>query len=340
MARRGKGPRLVYLDKRACYYIRWTENGRTRERSTGTQDQRLAEETFAEFLAQRGARSGPRDPARFAILDALRVYALEKAPHTASPERIGYGIDALAEFFSENVAADVSEQTCRAYGVHRGRADGTIRRELGILRAALRYAEHTGRLTRAPHVWLPPKPPGKSRWLTRDEGASLLRAARRSASARPYLPLFILLGLYTGARKGAILSLRWPQVDLERGRIDFNPPGQPQTAKRKPVIPIPRRLMTFLRLARARGSDLGYVVHRDGKPIGNVVRAFNTACARAGLAQVTPHTLRHTAGTWMAQHGVPLWEIAGYLGHSHERTTELYSHHSPNYLERARKAFD
>ena len=34
------------------------------------------------------------------------------------------------------------------------------------------------------------------------------------------------------------------------------------------------------------------------------------------------------------------WEIAGYLGHSHERTTELYSHHSPNYLERARKAFD
>ena len=264
----------------------------------------------------------------------------KKAPHTASPERIGYGIDALAEFFSENVAADVSEQTCRAYGVHRGRADGTIRRELGILRAALRYAEHTGRLTRAPHVWLPPKPPGKSRWLTRDEGASLLRAARRSASARPYLPLFILLGLYTGARKGAILSLRWPQVDLERGRIDFNPPGQPQTAKRKPVIPIPRRLMTFLRLARARGSDLGYVVHRDGKPIGNVVRAFNTACARAGLAEVTPHTLRHTAGTWMAQHGVPLWDIAGYLGHSHERMTELYSHHSPNYLERARKAFD
>jgi hypothetical protein len=37
-----------------------------------------------------------------------------------------------------------------------------------------------------------------------------------------HLPLFILVGLYGGARKEAILSLRWLQVDLDAGRIDFN----------------------------------------------------------------------------------------------------------------------
>ena len=41
------------------------------------------------------------------------------------------------------------------------------------------------------------------------------------APARLHLPLFILIGLYTGARKEAILSLRWSQVDLTSNRIDF-----------------------------------------------------------------------------------------------------------------------
>ncbi|MEH6467970.1 MAG: tyrosine-type recombinase/integrase, partial [Porticoccus sp.] len=69
-------------------------------------------------------------------------------------------------------------------------------------------------------------------------------------------------------------------------------------------------------------------------------KSFATATRRADLPDVTPHTLRHTSGTWMAQKGVPLFDIAGWLGHSHERTSSLYSHHHADYLEKARKAFD
>ncbi len=357
MARRGQGPRLVYLEKREGYYIRWTEKGRTREKSCATGDQRAAEAFLAAWLAERGQSqsAGTRDPARFPVIDALQAYALEHAPHTACPERIGYAIDALAAFWGDNMVIDITDRTCRAYGDQRGRSPGTIGRELSCLRAAIRYAERQGRLTHAPHVWLPPRPLGKDRWLTRDEAARLLRAARSSPQARMHLPLFILIGLYSGARAGAILSLRWPQVDLARGRIDFNPPGRAQTAKRRPIIPIPRRLMTFLRLARLRGADLGYVLHIDGRPIESIKKSFRAAAINAGFrkqvgvtengqasyrATVSPHVLRHTAGTWMAQHDVPLFEVAGYLGHSHARTSELYAHHSPCYLERARGAFD
>ena len=34
------------------------------------------------------------------------------------------------------------------------------------------------------------------------------------------------MGLYTGRRKEAILSLRWPQVDLKAKTIDFEILGQ------------------------------------------------------------------------------------------------------------------
>jgi len=340
MPRPNPGPRLVKLSRRANWYIRWTENERSRERSTDTTDDGEAQGALEAFLAGRRRRGGPRDPAAFPVLDALNDYAEERAPETSAPARIAYAIDALADHWAGLTVSEITKETCASYQAGRGVAAGTVRRELGVLRAALNHAHKHGRLTRTVFVWMPPKPEGRDRWLRRKEAAALLRAARRDRRARLHLPLFILIGLYTGARKEAILSLRWHQVDLDRGRINFNPPGRPRTSKGRPIIPIPRRLMIFLRLARCRGVDLGYVVNRHGRRIGDIKRSFRTACNRAGLADVVPHTLRHTAGTWMAQRGVPMWEIAGYLGHSHERTAALYSHHHPDHLALAKGAFD
>lgn len=366
MPRRNRGPHLVWLEARSCYYISYTEAGRSKRRSTGTDDRAEAESQLLAFLAEGGGRGAgdwrPRDPAEFPVTDALEAYAVEHGPATAAPDRIGYALDALLPFWQGRAVADVTRETCKAYGRERRRAPATVRRELGTLRAAINHAHREGRLTRPVTVFLPPKPEGKDRWLTTAEAAALLRAARRDRRCRLHLPLFIVIGLYTGARKEAILSLRWPQVDLERGRIDFNPPGRTRTAKGRPVIPIPRRLAGFLRRARPRSGELGYVVNRDGRPIGDVKRSFATAAIRAGLrarvidqegrqatdrdgkplhrATVSPHVLRHTSGTWMAQRGVPLFEIAGYLGHGHARTAELYSHHSPDHLARARAALD
>ena len=273
-------------------------------------------------------------------MDALENYALEHAPTTAAPERIGYAIEALSSYWGDLMVSDVTPETCKAYHSDRGVSDGTIRREFGVLRAAVNHEVKHGRLTRPVTVWMPPKPEGKDRWLTRKEAAALLRAARNEPRCRLYLPLFILMGLYTGARKGAILSLRWPQVDLDHGRIDFNPPGRKRTSKGRAIIPIPRGLRWFLERASLRGDEMGYVINRHGEAINDIKRAFASACSTAGLEDVTPHTLRHTAGTWMAQKGVPMWEIAGYLGHSHERTSELYSHHHADHLSKAREAFE
>lgn len=357
MPRPNTGPRLESVAGRPALYIVWYEGGRKRRRSTGTPDRRAAEGQLAAFLRERelAARpAGPADPAAYPIAAALDLYGTLHAPNTADPARIAYAIAPLLDYWGDQVVDAITKQTCRAYATWRDRKPGTVRRELTTLRAALNFAHEEGRLTRVPHVELPERPDGKERWLTHAEAAGLLNAARTGyANVRLYLPLYILIGLYTGARPGAILSLRWPQVDLEAGRIDFAPIGTRRTGKRRVKgQPIPRRLLTFLRLARRRGTDLGHVVHDAGARIQDIGGGWNgdpdarghgsfgSACKRAGLAGVTPHTLRHTCGTWMAQRGVPLHMIGGWLAHTDSRTTELYAHHHPDFMDDARRAAD
>jgi integrase len=149
------------------------------------------------------------------------------------------------------------------------------------------------------------------------------------------MPLFILLGLYTGRRKEAILSLRWPQVNLEAQMIDFEITGRRRTNKRRGIVPIPSRLLSHLKRAWRRGTDMGYVLHIDGRRIRDIKKGFAAACQRAGLTGVTPHTLRHTTATWLMQRGTDPWEAAGFLSMSMETLQRVYGHHHPDYLRQA-----
>jgi len=354
MPRRNTGPRLRWIDRRQTFYIVWYERGRERLRATGETDKLRAEEALATFIRDnRRQVSGPRPAFEVTLGEVLDYYGKNKGAFAMDPARIGYAIDALEPFWASLRVSEVNDLTCAAYVAQRGRAPATVRRELTTLRAALNYAN--GRITdRSPPVTMPPAPKGKDRWLTHGEVARLLNAARTSRSdVRLYLPLFIVLGFYTGARKEAILSLRWSQVNLETRRINFAREDGRVTSKGRAHNQIPQRLMTFLRLAhRRRYSDIGYVIHDKGKPVldiggawngdpeGFVQGSFGRACKRAGIVGVTPHTLRHTCGTWMAQQGVPLRDIGAILGHSDERTTLLYAHHHPDYQGTAVRALD
>lgn len=271
------------------------------------------------------------------------MYAEKRGPEVRDGERIGHAIKRLSPWWQDRCVDAIRPVICQAYRrdrVEQGAAIGTVRKELACLRAAIRWAEKNGYLVSAPFVELPAREPGKDRWLTHSEAARLLWEARKEPRSRLHLPLFIMIALYTGARSEAILSLKWfPQVDLERGTIDFNPPGRTHTKKGRAIVPIPHRLRWFLERARARASS-SYVLNYHGVPIKRIKHSFANACTRAGLDDVTPHTLRHTCGTWLAQQGVELWEIAGWLGHSEMRTTQMYAHHHPNYLVKAREAID
>jgi integrase len=369
MPRPNPGPRLV-LDRdkrwtRAIWVIRWTEEGQKRERSTGCDaaDIGQAQLFFESWLRERrrALQTGPSDPDQVRVADILEDYAREHGEELSSPATLLFVIEPLLAFFRTDTIGTLTPERVKEYWewrrkhsvralnrerteaeiIERGAADGTIIRELGgALRPAIHHAIKQRRLTLgAYYIPVPPRPLGRDYWITRSEAARLLREARRDGSARLHLPLYVMVALYTGARRGAILDLRWQQVDLIHGCIDFNPPGRVQTAKRRPHIPIPRPLLAALRRAHGRASS-PYVIAYQGKKIASVKTAFNKAAERAGIPDCTSHTLRHTAGTWMAQRGVPIHEIGGYLGHSEAMTTELYAHHHPDYMKNARAAFE
>jgi integrase len=164
------------------------------------------------------------------------------------------------------------------------------------------------------------------------------RSRSRTSRVRLYLPLFILIGLYTGQRKEAILSLRWSQIDLDNARIDFNSAGRRRTNKRRSRIPIPKKLLPHLKRARLRGTELGFVLNDNGARIRDIKKGFASACRRAGLDDVTPHVLRHTCATWLMQRGVRLWDAAGFLAMTPETLERVYGHHHPDFLRSAADA--
>lgn len=367
-----------YQDRQWVIY--WYDKGTRREHATGLTDSGAIEDAEAARAAlkvARGRPSGPLPPERMTIRQALDIYGAEHAPQTADPSRIGYAIDALIEFWGDSTVSMIRGETCRAYMRQRKRKQGnnkpnkkaiapaTVRRELATLHAALQHCHREGYLTSYPGVWLPVKAPGRDRWLTRQELAAIIRAARSEHTARKHLPTFLLLGTYSVHRSQAVLALQWQPnteggwIDLERGIIDFNPVGRVRTSKRRSIIPIPRKLLLHLKYVRKRTTK--YVIEIDGRRVASVKRSFRTACRRAdpgrvaakanqglpenqhvkpaGVKNVVPHTLRHTGCTWMMQRSVPIWQAAGYAGMSEETFRNTYAHHHPDYLKEAREAW-
>ena len=93
-------------------------------------------------------------------------------------------------------------------------------------------------------------------------------------------------------------------------------------------------------LERWRAADMrrGWadVCHWDGKASRSIKTSWATAREAAGLGpEVTPHTLRHTCTTWLMQRGVPVAEVAGFVGLSIEMVDRVYGHHSPDHQKKA-----
>lgn len=342
MPRPNRGPRLEWLKDRNAFYVVWFERGKRRVRSTGTRERKEAEKALALFIGTSHQNGGPREPSEVGVAECLSFYAEHKAPKANDTDRIAYAVEALLPFWELKSLDDITQMECDKYAKWRNKAPGTIRRELATITAAQNFMKGEKRLTQIVTVPLPPKPEPKDRWLRTNEAAMLLNAARNGGRAtRHYLPLFVLLGLYTGARKEQITSLKWPQVDMVNWRITYAIPGRRKTKKRRPTIPVPRKLRPFILYAwQRRSSDIGPVLHINGEPIKRIDKGFRAAAKRAGLEGVSPHTLRHTCGTWLAQKGVAMWHIAGWLGQDPETTARIYAHHSPDFMEEAMQAVD
>jgi site-specific recombinase XerC len=128
--------------------------------------------------------------------------------------------------------------------------------------------------------------------------------------------------MYTGTRAAAICgaalmpTIGRGHVDLEQGVFYRRAIGRRQTNKRQPPVKLPPRLLAHMRRWKRRGLSRQAVIEWNGEPVASVRKGFAAAARGAGLADVTPHVLRHTCATWLMQKGVSLWDAAGFLGMS------------------------
>ena len=230
----------------------------------------------------------------------------------------------------------ITRDLCRAYRDERyakGRKPATVRKELETVRAGLNFFKKGLQSV----FELPSQPPAKDRFLDKAEARRLMKASRRFSHIRA----FIALSLATGARQTALLDLTWDRVDFRRKTITLAlNDAQDEQRKKRATVPMTGRAYRYLRvLHNARTCD--HVIEWGSHRVRSIKKGFKAAAERAGLADITPHILRHTAASWMAEADVPMFDISRYLGHSDTRVTERrYAKLSPSHLRRAAKALN
>jgi hypothetical protein len=154
------------------------------------------------------------------------------------------------------------------------------------------------------------------------------------------------LAFTTAVWPSAILELTSLQLDCEDRLTKINPPWRRQTMKRRPTLPICDTLSPFLRglpngpVVRYQGRALAgtksmsdHLTSRAARCIRRDAAAFaltrraagrrDDALAvlkegrrRSGDARSNRLHDRHTVAAEMRKRGVPVWEVAGFLGHT------------------------
>jgi len=176
----------------------------------------------------------------------------------------------------------------------------------------------------------PRLPRGRVRFLSDEERQHLLGSCQ--ASRNPSLYPVVVLALATGARKGELLSLHWPDVDLQRGTLTFH---ETKNGERRTVPLTGQALALMQQHTKVRRLDTVLVFpDATGKrPVG-IREAWEYASKRAGISDFRFHDLRHTAASYLAMNGASLLEIAEVLGHKTLAMVKRYAHLSEQHTAR------
>jgi integrase len=165
-------------------------------------------------------------------------------------------------------------------------------------------------------------PESKRKKYLNGEELARLTAALAKQPDRQFANIVSLLML-TGARKGEVLSMRFDNLDLDRGI--WSKPGSTTKQKSDHVTPLSVPAVQLLRGITTRGE---YVFPSDAKTghVADIQKAWVRLCISAGVSGVRIHDLRHSFASQLVNSGASLQLIGALLGHSNPTTTARYSH--------------
>jgi len=313
------------------WYVQYCFNGKVFKESSHSEKLKDAEDLLNRRISemQTGKLAGSRaDRTKVAeLLQALLAnYRINRAAwltNAAEPTVT----KRLMPFFGDFRANDLSSAVVDRYKEERieaGAANATINRELAMLRRAynLGLRSTPPKVTRMPYF----EP------LKEDNVRKGFFEHEEFLKVRQHLPAdiqpVVTFAYYTGCRKGEILSLRWDQVDVERGivRLEAGETKNDQ-ARLIPLVPELREILAARKTHRDQSCpDCTLVFFRDGgKPIKDFRASWEKGCEEAGVPRKLVHDMRRTGVRNLVRAGVPEAVAMRISGHKTRSVFERYN---------------
>jgi integrase len=232
---------------------------------------------------------------------------------------------------------------------HQGLSAARVVQAYQVIDQVLRFAVRAKYIAVNPadDIALPRKASPEKTSLTHDQ-------VRQIADAAGDLRTMVYLLAYSGLRYGECAALRCGDVNVTRRRLEVSRSmtavakmgmveGTTKTHQNR-LVPLPALVMDMVKVQIEGRSPAELVFpHHDGSwiPRDWFALRLEKACAAVGLSGVTPHTLRHTAGSLALASGASVVTVQKLLGHLSPITTmNIYAHQLPDDFDTLSAAMD
>lgn len=333
-----------YLRKRGkSWHFEYMRNGIRYYANFGPVSKSVARELANEFVSKiiREEILPGKEKVKFG--DLVEHYREWYETHSKAKKRSKevhlYRLSLLGDFFGDVFVDRITWSVVERYKRERldeGVSKTTINKELKLMKTVIRKAMESGIYKgEMPKIELfKEKETERVRSLTPEEAQKLIEACPE------WFRPVIIFALNTGLRAGEIFSLRWENVDFEKGVIRI----EKETTKTKDVYTIPmnstvRGLLEEVRREQEeKGITHGFVFTNklglpykyEDKTYGKI---FRRACAKAGIKDFRFHDLRHTFASWVAMSSRDIYAVQKLLNHKDLRMTKRYAHLTDGYLK-------
>ena len=347
--------RMGGAGKEKMYYIRYRRGGRDSRQihePVGRESAGWTPKAASEVRADRargremsntekrlaGLRAKEEALAKPTIQKLWEEYSTSNPNKDWSAERACYKY--LGEKFAHKTPSEIFTRDITALRNHvfsLGKAPQTVKHVLGLLRRIINFAVRNGRC-RMPdrstlYFDMPKVDNQRTERLTEAQYRRVLEAL--DAEKNQNDAALIRVAMTTGMRRGALLGLKWEDIDFEKNFITLR--GESAKKGRTEKIPLPETTRAILEKVARTGSP--YVFPgRKGRRRSEFRRLAQRVKKNAGLPEdFRPlHGYRHNFASMLASSGqVDLYTIQKLLTHSSPQMTQRYAHLADEALRRA-----
>lgn len=159
----------------------------------------------------------------------------------------------------------------------------------------------------------------------RDERGYKLLPNLKELSFADHLKPLVLLALNTGARRGELFNLIWPDIDFKRKILTIR--GDGTKAGKTLHIPLNQEALNVLWKWRKQSNGTGLVFPgKNGQRLDNCNTAWRAILKEAMIESFRWHDMRHSFASKLVMSGVDLATVRELLGHADFTMTLRYSH--------------